>query len=142
MKFTCLMYGSKSADINSLRHEKFIERFNTKSGMVLTSYDGVDRSLLPPCRESLQMHIRRANYQALMWMKTDDPTPSIPGLNGHGWTINNNGQLEICWTAGYPMPQEQADVIASPLVTPEDEYDSSLDYDNISDAVFESADLF
>ena len=47
-KFTCLMYGSKSADINSQRHEKFIERFITKTGMVLTSYDGVDISLLPP----------------------------------------------------------------------------------------------
>ena len=40
------------------------------------------------------------------------------------------------------MPQELADVLASPLVTPDDEHDSSLDYDNMSDAVFESADLF
>ena len=40
------------------------------------------------------------------------------------------------------MPQELADIIASPLVTPESEHDSSLDYDNMSDAVFESADLF
>ena len=40
------------------------------------------------------------------------------------------------------MPQELVGVIASPLVTPEGEHDSGLDYDNISDAVFESADLF
>ena len=40
------------------------------------------------------------------------------------------------------MPQELVDVIASPLVTPEGEHDSGLDNDNISDAVFESADLF
>ena len=137
-KFTCLMYGSKSADINSLRHEKFIERFSTKPGMVLTSYDGVDISLLPPCRESLRMHIRRANYQTLIWKKADDPTPSIPGPDGHGWTIDNNGQLEICWLAGNPMPQELADVIASPFVTPEDEDDSSLDFENMSDVVFEA----
>ena len=137
-KFTCLMYGSKSADINSLRHEKFIERFSTKPGMVLTSYDGVDISLLPPCRESLRMHIRRANYQTLIWKKADDPTPSIPGPDGHGWTIDNNGQLEICWLAGNPMPQELEDVIASPFVTPEDEDDSSLDFENMSDVVFEA----
>ena len=40
------------------------------------------------------------------------------------------------------MPQELEDVISSPLVTPEDGDDSSLDHDNMSDAVFESADLF
>ena len=40
------------------------------------------------------------------------------------------------------MPQELVNKIASPLVTPEDEDDSSLDKDNMSDAVFESANLF
>ena len=77
-KFTCLMYGSKLGDINSLRYEKFIERFSAKPGEVLTSYNGVDMSLLPPCRESLKMHVRRANYQALIWKKADQATPSIP----------------------------------------------------------------
>ena len=72
-KFTCLMYGSKSADISYLRRDKFIERFSTKPGMVLTSYDGVDISLLPPCRESLRMHIQRANYQTLIWKKSRRP---------------------------------------------------------------------
>ena len=47
------MYGSKLGDINSLRYEKFIERFSAKPGEVLTSYNGVDMSLLPPLtRES------------------------------------------------------------------------------------------
>ena len=40
-KFTCLMYGSKLGDINSLRYEKFIERFSAKPEEVLTSYNGV-----------------------------------------------------------------------------------------------------
>ena len=61
-KFTCLMYGSKLGDINSLRYEKFIDRFSGKQGEMMTSYNGVDMSLLPPCRESLKMHVRRANY--------------------------------------------------------------------------------
>ena len=56
-KFTCLMYGSKSADINSLRHEKFIERFSTKPGMVLTSYDGVDKSSSSLSREPTNIYI-------------------------------------------------------------------------------------
>ena len=109
------MYGSKSADISYLRHEKFIERFSTKSGIVLTSYYGVDISLLPPCHESLRMHIRRANYQTLIWKKSRRPNTKA-GPDGHGWTIDNKGQLEIFWTAGNLMPQELADVTASPLV--------------------------
>ena len=54
-KFTCLMYGSKLGDINSLRYENFIERFSAKPGEVLTSYNGVDMRLLAPCRESLKI---------------------------------------------------------------------------------------
>ena len=112
--------------------------------MVLTNYDGVNISLLPPSRESLRMHIRRDNYQTLIWKKSRGPNTKYPpaGPDRHGWTIDNNGQLEIFWTAGNLMPQELADVIASPLAIPEDEHDSSLDYDNMSDAVFKSADLF
>ena len=109
------MYGSKLGDINSLRYEKFIERFSAKPGEVLTSYNGVDMSLLPPCRESLKMHVRRANYQALIWKKADQATPSIPGPDGHGWNTNVEGELEICWTNGNLMPQELADIITGPL---------------------------
>jgi hypothetical protein len=48
-RFTCLLYGRSSADVNRVRYEKFIERFSTKEGQLLSSYDGVDMSLLPPC---------------------------------------------------------------------------------------------
>ena len=138
-KFTCLMYGSKLGDINSLRYEKFIERFSAKPGEVLTSYNGVDMSLLPPCRESLKMHVRRANYQALIWKKADQATPSIPGPDGHGWNTNVEGELEICWTNGNLMPQELADIITGPLnPSSEDEEDVTVDYEDISDVVFEN----
>ena len=46
--------------------EKFIERLSAKSGELLTSYNGVDMSLLPPCQESLKMH-----KKALIWKKAD-----------------------------------------------------------------------
>ena len=138
-KFTCLMYGSKLGDINSLRYEKFIERFSAKPGEVLTSYNGVDMSLLPPCRESLKMHVRRANYQALIWKKADQATPSIPGPDGHGWNTNVEGELEICWTNGNLMPQELADIITGPLnPSSKDEEDVTVDYEDISDVVFEN----
>ena len=132
------MYGSKLGDINSLRYEKFIERFSAKPGEVLTSYNGVDMSLLPPCRESLKMHVRRANYQALIWKKADQATPSIPGPDGHGWNTNVEGELEICWTNGNLMPQELADIITGPLNPSSEDEDATVDYEDISDVVFEN----
>ena len=57
---------------------------SAEPGEVLTSYNVVDISLLPPCRENLKMHVRRANYQAPIWKKADQATPSIPGPDGHG----------------------------------------------------------
>ena len=81
-------------DINSLRYEKFIERFNAKPGEVLTSYNSVDVSLLPPCQESLKMHVRRANYQALTWEKADQATPIIPGPDGMAGTLTSKVSLK------------------------------------------------
>ena len=107
-------YGSKLGDINSLRYEKFIE-IQRKPGEVLTSNNGVDMSLLPPCQESLKMHVTRANYQALIWKKADQATPSILGPDGHGWNTIVKGGLEIGWTNGNLMPQELADIITGPL---------------------------
>ena len=119
-------------DINSLRYEKFIERFNAKPGEVLTSYNSVDVSLLPPCQESLKMHVRRANYQALTWKKADQAT------RRHGWNTNIKGELEICWTNSNLMPQELADIITSPLNPSSEDEDVTVDYEDISDVVFEN----
>lgn len=48
--FTCILYGGGSKKINSLRHDKFQERLSARSeNGVLSSYNGIDMSLLPPC---------------------------------------------------------------------------------------------
>ena len=45
-RFTCILYGDLTTqDINKLRFE-FLKRFRTKQGELLTSYNGVDLSLL------------------------------------------------------------------------------------------------
>lgn len=117
--FTCLLYkGVVTDDINKLRHEKYLERFSVKSGGVLSSYTGVDMSLLPPCHRSLRMHIKRANYQALIWYQADHPNPNIPQPEEHGWRIAS-GQLEINWTDGDLMPQDLVDLL------PEDDQGSN-----------------
>ena len=90
-------------------------------------------NLLSPCRESLKMHMRRASYQALIWKKADQAKPSIPGPEGQGWNIDDNSELEICWTNGNLMPQELVDIISSPLSPcPEDEDTSNVDYKGIT----------
>ena len=100
---------------STLSDTKHLLRDLVQSQERLTSYNVVDMSLLPPCRESLKMHVRRANYQALIWKKANEATPSIPGPDGHGWNTNNEGELEICWTNGNLMPQELADIITGLL---------------------------
>ena len=85
------------------------------------------------------MHVRRANYQALIWKKAYQATPSIPGPDGHGRNTNVEDEFEICWTLGNLMPQELADIITDPLnPSSEDEEDVSVDYEDISDVVFEN----
>lgn len=39
----------------------------TPRNQLLSSDSGIELSLLPPCRSSLQMHVARVNYQALIW---------------------------------------------------------------------------
>ena len=85
------------------------------------------------------MHVRRANYQVLMWEKADQATPSIPGPDEHGWKTNVEGGLEICWMNGNLMPRELADIITGPLnPSSEEEEDVTVDYEDISDVVFEN----
>ena len=83
------------------------------------------------------MQVRRANYQALIWKKAYQATPSIPGPDGHGWKTNVEGGLEICWTNGKLMPQELADIITGPLNPSSEDEDVTVDYEDISDVVFE-----
>ena len=85
------------------------------------------------------MHVRSANYQALIWKKADQATPRIPRPDGHDWNTNVEGELEICWTNGNLMPQELTDIITGPLnPSSEDEEDVTVDYEDISDVVFEN----
>ena len=95
-------------------------------------------SFLPPCRESLKMHVRGANYQALLWKKAAQATLSIPGPDGHGWNTNVEGGIEICWTNGNLMPQELADIINGPLNPSSEDEDVTVDYEDISHVVSEN----
>ena len=63
---------------------------------------------------------------------------NYPGTRRHGWNTNIKGELEICWTNSNLMPQELADIITSPLNPSSEDEDVTVDYEDISDVVFEN----
>ena len=64
----------------------------------------IDSHKLPPCRDSLQNHILRANYQCLIWRKCLEQSPNIADLESHGWNYEN-GMVSCVWMNGLPAPQ-------------------------------------
>lgn len=82
----CRLYAPSSIifDVNDLRYQLFC----TKRGEV-------ESSLLPLCRDCLQLHIQRANYQAAVWRHCLEGQPDIPEPKGQGWTTDDRGMLII-----------------------------------------------
>ena len=97
--FTCALYGCKDgcSDINTLRYSLFC----SKKGAI-ESYQ------LPPCKDALYKHVRRANYQSAIWKKSLISKPDIPDPVGHGWKmskVNGTDMLVIDWMDGSPAPE-------------------------------------
>ena len=72
-EFACRLYGSKSCtSINDWRYHLFATK-------------AAQGDQLPPTRDALVQHVRRANYQAGIWLRALEATPNIPSPVGHGW---------------------------------------------------------
>lgn len=115
-EFACLMYGFKSTKkcsptINNCRYQKFMQRFSAKKG-VLSTDAGVDISLLPPCKSSLSLHIRRCNYQAAIWRRSLEPHHHLADPLLHGWVQGAEG-LEFQWTHEEMMPRDLESILVS-----------------------------
>ena len=115
--FVCAMYGKPTyTDINQLRCDIFETRYEPKDEQQTLAIDnGIDLSLLPPCKSSLRMHALRANYQAYIWKNAHIASVTLPksvGLAGCGWKVNEtDSSLEIDWTFGDILPTELMDII-------------------------------
>ena len=93
-QFVCCMYGKpKYASVNKRRYDLFMQKFRPTSGNVLSSVNGIDLSLLPYCKDSLYIHIQRANYQAMIWDNSSEHYPEILSPAGHGWVLDDSGKL-------------------------------------------------
>ena len=65
----------------------------------------LDCALLPPCRKTLQMKIRRAQYVAMLWNNASTAAP----MTGHspcdyGWSLDDKGRLLPKWFEGSEIP--------------------------------------
>lgn len=95
-RFACSMYSrsAKSTTVNDLRYEIFQSRNGD-----------VSSGQLPPCKDALRQHTKRANYQAAIWRRCLENSPTIPeAADGHGWIVKRDGQIGIEWITGPPAP--------------------------------------
>jgi len=94
-EFTCHMCATRLpvTEVNDMRYQLFkAKRGDIESGQ------------LPPCNDCLYFHALRANYQSCIWRRSLHNYPSIPSPEGHGWVLNEEGQLIIQWMKGPPAP--------------------------------------
>lgn len=158
-KFVCHMYGkSPSTDTNKVRYDIFKSRYEAKSVKdSFTIHEGLDLSLLPPCKGTLRMHCLRANFQAFVWRHSHLANVFLPSPIGSGWKCDQEGRITIDWIEGNVMPQQLVDILdssepdnCSVLNEQEDEVEvneveeteevveDECEIDNILDIIFES----
>lgn len=81
----CAIYGQQSyGDINKLRFDMFMKKFQINSGFLIT-YSGIDMSLLPLCQSSLLIHIQHVNYQLFIWLHIHENNPDFADVVKSGW---------------------------------------------------------
>ena len=69
----------------------------------------VECEQLPPCYNSLQKHIARANYQARIWRLSLHANQELESPDGHGWKILEESGIQIVdinWFDCKPAPDE------------------------------------
>ena len=104
--FTCLLYAPKTSSnqVNNLRYHLFcVKKGESESHQ------------LPPCKDCLQLHAQRANYQAGIWRRCLESNPQVPSPIGKGWKIeteDNSEHLVIHWMDGQPAPEAILDLLA------------------------------
>ena len=53
----------------------------------------IDLLLLPPCNDSLKLHVNRSNYVAKIWRQSEKDIIAYDDPQKHGW----NGDFSLQW---------------------------------------------
>ena len=99
--FVCCLYGqTKSVEVNDARYKIFC----------LASSSPCEQSM-PPTKDALIQHTKRAAYQAAIYRRSLQPIINIPNPDGHGWTMSYN-ELSINWMTDPPAPDSVLELIS------------------------------
>jgi hypothetical protein len=93
-QFTCYLYGQPQC---SLVNDARFVLFRTTT----TSQD----SVLPPNRDCLMQHAKRANYQSCIHRHALDAKIKPPSIVDHGWKFEGSN-LSCQWMTQPPAPEE------------------------------------
>ena len=131
-EFVCFLYGfPRVKEVNTVR--ALMLKKMVGEGVTIKRSSKVDLSKLPPCKKSLVPHIKRANYRAAQWKRSDVPIQEIPSPTEHGWTRCGDF-IEPVWSEGPILPSRLEDILTE--VTGDetsDDEDSDIDGEDESD---------
>ena len=97
--------------------------------------------MLPPCRKSLEQHIRRVNYQVGIGKRENLAKPIIPdACDGHGWQMTED-YLEPKWFEGQFMPQQLADAMDNDIQDDDDDIDDDDEFENAQFSLYDSDEI-
>ena len=92
-KFFCILYGMPNEnDINKVRVELFLRNRIPEA--------------LPPTKDALYLHIKRAHYQSLVWKKANFPRPTLPEVTELGWKMSD-GKLKPILMTKSAIPDDE-----------------------------------
>ncbi len=87
----CHVYGHpRCRDINQVRYDMLSK--------------GNESHQIPPTQDALRLHIKRANYQAMLWKHALQGNYKPPSPDGHGWSVKDD-TLEVVWMLQDPAPK-------------------------------------
>ena len=98
-KLFCHLYGMpEENDINEVRYQKFCKEKMPEPHQ------------LPPTKDELIQHLKRANYQSFVWKRALEVNPDIPSPVGNGWSLKDD-VLEVVWMETLPAPESVLELV-------------------------------
>ena len=109
-ELTCVFYRKpRFKSVNELRFHLLKAKCGSEDKITNNRNVGINNML--PCSDSLREHVRRVNYQVVIWKQACAAKPDVPNPStGHGWILKDN-ILEPLWTSGNILPQQMADIL-------------------------------
>ena len=98
-RMVCHLYGMpEEHDIDNARYKMFCRSKTPEPYQ------------LPPTKDELLQHIKRANYQSFVWKQALDSSFEVESPVGHGWQ-ENDGNLEVMEMERKPAPESVLELI-------------------------------